>query len=153
MIQRVQSIYLLIASIIMSLLFLKSIVLVKISGTIPEQRKSLAYFGDEILDIYDHSVLIILTSLIVLISLVTIFLFRNRKLQILLSRIAMLISFVFLILSIYLAYTDLQPYIESLRIAPALGIFIPFITIILLILSVQGIKKDEKLVRSMDRLR
>src|SRR5690625_7565627 len=76
MIQRVQSIYLLIASIIMSLLFLTSIVLVKISGTIPEKRKSLAYLGDEILDMYDHSVFIILIFLLVFVSLVVFFLFN-----------------------------------------------------------------------------
>jgi len=153
MIQRIQSVYLFIAFIIMSLLFLRSIVLIKISGIIPEQQEMLLYLDDDILDIYDHGILLAFTSLTAIISLITIFLYRKRDLQILLTRGSMLIAFFFLIFTIYLTYSDLKPFYTSIRITPALGLFLPFVTIIFLILAVQGIKKDNKLVRSMDRLR
>lgn len=153
MIQRIQSVYLFIAFLLMSLLFLKSIVLMKISGTIPEQQEMLLYFHDQILDIYDHGILIAFTALTAVLSLITIFLYRKRDLQILLTRGSMLIALLLLIFIIYLTYSDLKPIYGSIRVTPAAGLFLPFVSIIFLILAAQGIKKDNKLVRSMDRLR
>jgi len=84
-------------------------------------------------------------------AIVTIFFYKNRRMQLRLCY-AMLAGFV----AIYLTYFIFN--MQNFSLAELFGhvryIFIfPFISIILVYLAIRGIKKDEKLVRSLDRLR
>jgi hypothetical protein len=89
---------------------------------------------------------LILSVVISSLILVDIFLFKNRKIQI---RIALASVFLSL-LNIYLYYRQTVLFEEGKYSLSAIFVLaIP----ILLLLAMAAIKKDEKLVRSLDRLR
>lgn len=153
MIQRIQSIYLFLAALFMGGLFLQSADLLKIDTTNPTVLSDMEYFNDKVLDIYDQNILIAFVVVVIAFSLLALFLFRNRKLQITLSRVSMLVVLLFFILSIYISYADLASFISSIKITPSFVIFLPILAIICLVLAVKGIRKDDNLVKGMDRLR
>lgn len=86
-------------------------------------------------------------------STLSIFLFKNRKLQMRMVKIVMLIVIIFFSSINYELFkmTDLSGSSGHIRFL--LGWYIPFAQIILLVLSNRAIQKDEDLVRSADRLR
>ncbi|MGH0051841.1 MAG: DUF4293 domain-containing protein [Sphaerochaetaceae bacterium] len=153
MIQRIQSIYLFLAAIFMGGLFLQSADLITIDTSTPTALAEMEYYKDKILDIYDQNLLIAFALIVAIFAVISIFLFKKRKLQITLSRVAMLVVLLFLIMTIYVSYADLANVMSSINVMPGYGIFLPFLTIVVLILAVRNIKKDDKLVKSMDRLR
>ncbi|GAA4112775.1 DUF4293 domain-containing protein [Aquimarina addita] len=83
-------------------------------------------------------------------SLLTIFLFKNRKLQFVLGRINILLNFILLGVFVYW----LLPVSGETQVSEKdIGMFIPVISIVLLVIANKAIKKDEDLVKSVDRLR
>ncbi|MCX6180897.1 MAG: DUF4293 domain-containing protein [Bacteroidetes bacterium] len=141
MIQRIQSLYLLIASIlgIVSLFFnlgqsdqyiLTTIDLLQVNA-FPKIYH--AYYG-------------IMIILIALAGISTIFIFKNRGLQIRISRILILL----LTINISL-FAILFSSTEDLT--PGFSAIVPFLQIILIFLALRAIKKDEALVRATDRIR
>lgn len=153
MIQRIQSIYLFLAALFMGGLFLNSADLININTTTPSALSDMEYLNDTILDIYDQNIMVVLALVTILFALLAIFLFKRRKVQIALSRVGMLVALFFLVFSFYLAYADLGPFISSINIVPDFGLFLPVAVIVFLILAQRGIRKDDNLVKSMDRLR
>ena len=81
-----------------------------------------------------------------LLSLVTIFLFKNRKQQISFTVITLLVS----VGSIVLYYLEIKHFTEGNY---ALTAIFPLLVPIFLFLAARGIRKDQKLVKSLDRLR
>ena len=131
MIQRIQSIYLLIILIISVLsyyLFPSFDFLTKI-----------IYSDKIILKIY--------FSLVGSISLMSIFLFKKRKVQIILNKLNMMLNLIFLIsISCLILYFQIGN--EKL-----LWLITQIISLFLLYISNKRIKKDEELIKSIDRLR
>ena len=82
------------------------------------------------------------------IALIVIFLFKNRKLQIRLSIIALLLS----VASIALYYWQSKSFITE-ESSITITSFIPILIPVFLILSISKIRKDDKLVKSLDRIR
>ena len=82
-------------------------------------------------------------------SLITIFLYKNRKLQMKICALTMFIILLYVIFLGYCAYFRLQG--ESFT--PTLFASFPFAAFILIALARNAINKDEKLIRSIDRLR
>ena len=85
-----------------------------------------------------------------LLSIVTIFLFKNRQLQFVLGRLNILINLFLLGVLIYLSQTLSG---EASVSEKGIGMFFPVIVILLLVIANKAIKKDEDLVKSVDRLR
>ena len=83
-------------------------------------------------------------------SLVALFSFKNRKFQFVLGRLNILINFILLG---FFVYQLLMPPGESRISEKGVGIFIPILSIVLSVLANRAIKKDEDLVKSVDRLR
>jgi len=83
-------------------------------------------------------------------SLFSIIMFKNRKLQFVLGRLNIILNFILLGL---LVYQSLNISGEALVSEKGIGIFIPILSIVLLALANKAIKKDEDLVKSVDRLR
>ena len=83
-------------------------------------------------------------------SLGSIFLFKNRKLQFVLGRINILLNFILLGVFVYWSLTISG---ETMISEKGIGMLIPIISIVLLVLANKAIKKDEDLVKSVDRLR
>lgn len=104
--------------------------------------------------------LVVLTILMTLAPLVTIFLYKKRELQVRLCRLTMLVNIIFIGL-IFLYYeADIQKIIAAvegdeyqLYVAYFFGMVIPLVNLILEILAIRGIKKDIDLLKSVDRLR
>jgi hypothetical protein len=98
--------------------------------------------------------MIIVTVGIGLLTLYTIFQFKNRSFQVKLTNIGVLTAIV-LIMGIFFLYI---PMIEKkINIIPdyskAFGIYLPLVALVFLVMANRAIKRDEKLVRSADRLR
>jgi Domain of unknown function (DUF4293) len=90
--------------------------------------------------------ILILTVLSVLISFFTIFLFKNRKKQTSLTALNIFISIIIIILY-FLRLKDFSAGSFSLT-----SIFV-FVLPAALIMALIGIRRDEKVIRSLDRLR
>ena len=139
MIQRLQTIWLLIAAVCAILTYdLAFYSGVKLSETNIKQFVELNALADVII--------MVLTGLVALICLVTMFLFKNRKMQLRLTIVALIASIANLV--VYFAetaeFTD-----GNILLTSIFSFIIPFF----LVMAARGIYQDEKLVKSMDRLR
>ncbi|WP_431135670.1 DUF4293 domain-containing protein [Psychroserpens mesophilus] len=85
-----------------------------------------------------------------LLSLFSILNYKNRKFQFVLGRLNIILNFILLG---FFVYQLLIPPGESNISEKGVGIFIPILSIVLLVLANKAIKKDEELVKSVDRLR
>lgn len=136
MLQRIQTIYLLLAAIISGVIIF-FVSLWNNEGGNP---------------IYVEEVMPALVMFLVsaAISLVTIFLFKNRKLQFVLGRVNIILNF--FLLGVFVYWTLTVP--GEMQISEkGIGMFIPVLSIVFLVLANKAIKKDEDLVKSVDRLR
>jgi hypothetical protein len=143
MIQRIQTVYLLLASIVSGVL----IFIFNLWKAIEKNTYALDL-------LYSKSFLLKLIPILFLVSailaFVAIFLFKNRKLQFVIGRLTILINLILLGLLIYLSLT--LPG-EAAVSEKGIGMFIPILAILLIVLANKAIKKDEDLVKSADRLR
>jgi len=154
MIQRIQSLYLLLAVVAVALLFFFPIaeLLVDKEFTFLFRYRGLYELkhGQEILKIASYP-LAILFSINMIISLITIFKFKNRILQLRLCIINILLLIASLALAYYFiafAFTDFQDTVRYGIVA-----LMPVLAAIFSFLAYKGIQKDEKLIKSIDRIR
>jgi Domain of unknown function (DUF4293) len=155
MIQRIQSLYLLLTTLL-SLLFLngsflsfinKTGTVIKITFT--SMVKSSEGQGIELINkLLPLSIIILLIPVL---SLVTIFVFKKRNIQLLLSKILIGLVTGLILVSGYYSYIIITDY--SGEIVPGVKMALPLIMLILSILAFRGIRKDDRLVKSYDRLR
>lgn len=101
-----------------------------------------------------HWLQTIVTILLIILPIYTIFQYKNRKRQILLIFIEIFLIVLFGILLFFSAHSTLslisQPFgAENIGV----GFFLLPVAIILLAMAIGGIRKDEKLIKSADRLR
>jgi peptidoglycan/LPS O-acetylase OafA/YrhL len=94
----------------------------------------------------DNFFTLLLTIASIGISAVTIFMFKDRKLQMRLCLLGILVSVLILVLYIL----NMRKLITS---TPALWAILPVIVIASYIMAFRNIRKDEKLVKSLDKLR
>lgn len=146
MIQRIQTIFLLLASAaafgLLALPFASTNEVIEASGL----------FADKQYEISDHIALLLLFCAAGGLSFVSIFLFKNRKSQLLLGRISVIANLIGLILAVVFFLQD-SPNMGEITPDDGLGLYLPFLFLVFAILALRYIQKDEKLVRSMDRLR
>lgn len=83
-------------------------------------------------------------------AMITILLFKNRKNQFVLNRLNMILN---LFLLGFFVYRSLNLSGETSVSEKGIGMLIPVFSIVLLVLANRAIKKDEDLVKSVDRLR
>jgi hypothetical protein len=83
-------------------------------------------------------------------SLVTIMNYKNRKFQFVLGRLNIILNFILLGLFVY---QSLNVSGEADVSEKGIGILLPIFSIVFLVLANKAIKKDEDLVKSVDRLR
>lgn len=153
MIQRIQSVWFFLASLINGLLLLPSIFLyrdVRPGGTgIPGMAS--VQTREFMLGTSTHLALLLLAALITLLPLIAIFLFKNRKQQRGLASLAIVgcIGFVAAMVMIIQNFNRTDAGDAYLVPWPAL----PVAGLVLIFLGIRGIRKDEKLLKSLDRLR
>lgn len=146
MIQRIQSIFLLLASGACFGLF----------GTDAADSEvkidNSQLFNDGSYNVFDDPVLMGVFALAGVVFLANIFLFRNRPLQMKLSLLAVVLAVIGVGYGVFRYFTDAAAEIAS-AVSPDVGLALPIITLIFGLLARNYIQKDEKLVRSADRLR
>lgn len=95
------------------------------------------------------NLLVLISSVAVgLLALIAVFLFKQRKPQLRLVIVALLLS----IVNIVLFIMEAQKFIPHQGNYSLTSVFV-FLTPVFLILAARGISKDEKLIKSLDRLR
>ena len=144
MIQRLQSIFLLISSGLFGSHFFTSF------ASTTQSVKGL--FSDLLYNIFDNPILIGLVSLGALISLIAIFLYNNRKLQLKLTYVSITIAILMPLIAVLIFYNEMGG-LEEITVSDNVGLYTPIGSILFGVLAGRFIKKDEKLVSSMDRLR
>ena len=87
---------------------------------------------------------------VALLALIALFTFKNRQHQFVLNRLNMLLN-LFLLGSF--VFRTLKLSGETAVSEKGIGLLIPVFSIVLLVLANKAIRKDEELVKSVDRLR
>ena len=136
MIQRIQTLYLIGAAIV--------------TGVLPflvplwtDGNKVAYYFTSE----WSYTILFGLSTVL---SIVSIFLYKTRQHQFVLGRLNMILNLILLGLLIFNSITLSGDVALSEK---GIGLMLPFVSIVLLVLANKAIQKDEKLVKSSNRLR
>ncbi|OQY03594.1 MAG: hypothetical protein B6I20_04725 [Bacteroidetes bacterium 4572_117] len=154
MIQRIQTIYIFLSSVLIFLIFIFPISEFFVDGNL-----SYIFRYRGIYELTDKAEIATITSLplavlfgiILVIGLINIFLFKNRGLQMRLC----IFNIMLMLGSIGLAYYYI--YFASVELAVTVRFSIvatfPLISAILTYMAFRGIYKDEKLVKSLDRIR
>ena len=136
MLQRIQTVYLLIAAILSA-----GLIFVFHLWT---NENDFPVFA---MDVTLYFVMFIASAIL---SLISIFNFKKRQLQFVLGRLNIILNFILLGLFVYRLLIASG---ESEISEKGVGIFIPIFSIVFLVLANKAIKKDEDLVKSVDRLR
>jgi hypothetical protein len=136
MIQRIQTVWLLFASACAFLSMKFAFYYVGTNPNLPSDQVNATA----------NMIILILTAILGTLCLFNIFIFKQRKLQLWLTILALVISG----LNIFLYFNDKKNYQGG---GLALTSVFVFLIPLFLIFAARGIYKDQKLVRSMDRLR
>ncbi|MDO5969984.1 DUF4293 domain-containing protein [Flavivirga aquimarina] len=136
MLQRIQTIYLLIAAgVSAGLIFIFHLWITNDNISV-FAKDDMLYFG------------LFLSSAVL--SLVAIFMYKNRKSQFVLGRLNIILNFILLG---FFVYQSLNISGETAVSEKGIGMLLPIVSIVFLALANKAIKKDEDLVKSVDRLR
>lgn len=158
MIQRIQTVYLSLAFIAIALLFFFPLAqffsetgafVFSVTGL-----KNMVPGGTDAFKPVLFLPLVIVAAGIAIVALYTIFQYKNRPFQVKLTNIGVLAS-IALIMGVFFLYI---PMIEKkINIIPdyskAYGIYLPLVALVFFVMANRAVKRDEKLVRSADRLR
>lgn len=150
MIQRIQTLYLLLAAAALGLQFVLPYAVAP-AGSVTDAA---ATFSDGVFDLNDRLGLLINTVVAAALALVALFLYKNRLAQ---SRMTSFGLFASAILAVTLAAqffflgNEAGSSIGNIRYQAGVGL--PAAAALLLWLANRGIRRDEALVRSADRLR
>lgn len=145
MIQRIQTIFLFLSACCFGALF--ALPFASHSG------ETTGIFTDQLYNIQDNIGLMIIAGIGAAISLATIFAFKNRNLQKNLSLLSSILSIGLIAFAGFLLYPYLSADQSSGAVNYKLGFGLPLLALIFSFLAVKFIKKDDALVKSMDRLR
>lgn len=158
MLQRIQSVYLSIAFLALVVLFffpmasfLSEEIYLKFYVT---NVRNLAPGGPVPFSALYNLPLLLAMVAVTIMTLMCIFLYKNRIRQIQVTNIAVMLN-ILSILAILFIYIPLVEKRTGLKpdYASGIGIYLPIVSLLFLVLANRAIKRDEKLVRSSDRLR
>ena len=136
MIQRIQTVYLL--------------VVILISGILPFWVNLWSDTGGNEIFAKNEILVSIAFYASAVLALIAIVLFKNRKNQFVMNRLNLILN---LFLLGFFVYRSLNLSGETLVSEKGIGMLIPVVSIVFLVLANRAIKKDEDLVKSVDRLR
>lgn len=149
MIQRIQSVWLFLAAMISGALFMPSMTLYRYivpSGFTGGQQKTL--------NTLNHYPLLVVAVVMTVLPLVAIFMFKDRKRQRGMAVLGILacVGFIALMFMKIGSINNATPPPTGQEYG-IIGSVIPVVSIIFLVLAIRGIRKDDKLIKSLDRLR
>ncbi|MDI5888135.1 MULTISPECIES: DUF4293 family protein [Flavobacterium] len=137
MIQRIQTIYLLLAFVVTGIL------LFFIPLWTMKDGKDFYFMQSQI-----YTIILGLSTTLTLLSIVS---YKKRQNQFVIGRLNIILNLILLGLFVYrsLNLSGETPAVSE----KGIGMFLPVVAIVLLVLANKAIKKDEDLVKSVDRLR
>ncbi len=161
MIQRVQTIYLFLASVALALMMYFPIyqfdkisngteyiqVKIMINGTLEKAETALEYTN-----VNFRFPQFLMSICIGLALIVCIFLYKNRKQQLSIARILIVLEFSLMLFVFAMIAQEIKS-LEISNIKYGIGAFLPSLAILFTALAARAVRKDEALVRSADRLR
>ena len=146
MIQRIQTIFLLLAAGALGSLF-------ALPFATTEAAEAKGIFTDSVYNLHDNIGLLVMVAFGILVALISMFSFKNRIRQMRFGYLGMILSILIPVMAFLYFTSQIEKMDESQHTADALGIVAPFVALVFFIAANRFIKKDDKLVRSMDRLR
>jgi len=155
MIQRIQSIYLLLTTI-MSVLFLKGSFLRFINNAGSEL--AIDFMGinqmnnEKGFELVEQMIpLTVIFILIPLISFLAIFLFKKRRLQLRITLIVIILALLLIMIVVYYVISVIHNY--QVILIPGIKMFLLPLILLFALLAYRSIRKDEDLIKSYERLR
>jgi hypothetical protein len=137
MIQRIQTVYLLVALVIL--------------GALPFVFPLFTMSDGKEFRFMNDSFYTVLFGLSTTLTLISIMYFKKRQHQFVLNRLTIILNLILLGLFVY---RSLNLSGEAVQVSEkGIGMFLPIVAIVFLALANRAIKKDEDLVKSADRLR
>jgi len=136
MLQRIQTVYLIISAFVIGALYLWFPTILNEANEIIIDKNEPLVLG-----------LIIGSVALALLSILN---FKKRQLQFVLNRLNIILNFVLLGVFVYRSLTLSG---ETLVSEKGIGVLLPIISIVFLVMANKAIKRDEDLVKSVDRLR
>ncbi len=157
MIQRIQTIYLSGVMIASILLFFMPVAryISDVQGTYLFFITGIKYLVAPPLTLYFWVTfpLLLLVSVSLILTLAAIFLYKNRKIQLLLVNLGFLLQIVIILLTFFYYAGHFASMVKVSQPSYQAGIFMPIASLLLLVLASRAIRKDEAMVKSVDRLR
>lgn len=162
MIQRIQTLFLLGIAICMGI-YISVPIWEKVS-TDGTQRMLLDAFGFKTYVLNDQNTwelvnlshpyyIAIASALAILVAAYSIFRYDNRLMQIKLGALIALLIMVAVGIAVFIIYKNEMNFDPGVKSTPKLGFFVPLLALLFNSLANRFIKRDEKLVKSVDRLR
>nr|WP_294932475.1 DUF4293 domain-containing protein [uncultured Flavobacterium sp.] len=137
MIQRIQTIYLILTFLVTGVLLFFVPLWTTIDG------KAFYFMQDQV-----YTILLGLSTMLTVISIIS---YKKRQNQFVMGRLNIILNLILLGLFVY---RSLNLSGEAVTVSEkGIGMFLPIVAIVLLVLANKAIKKDEDLVKSVDRLR
>jgi hypothetical protein len=138
MIQRIQTVYLLLTFVVTGVLMFFIPLWTSNTG------KAFYFMQDQF-----YTVLLGLSTMLTIVSIIS---FKKRQNQFVLNRLNIILNLILLGLFVYRSL-NLSGETANAVSEKGIGMFLPIVAIVLLVLANKAIKKDEDLVKSVDRLR
>lgn len=151
MLQRIQTIYLLLAIIADALMFILPYARITVTESIEFSTSGLI-FEEKNLSTIPFA---LVSGVLVAFTLIALLLYKNRVLQLRLGRLNYILH-LFTIVAIFFSVDQMLTKIPNGEVALVeygIGFYLPVAALAFLFLANRSIKKDEELVRSLDRLR
>ncbi|MRX38181.1 DUF4293 family protein [Flavobacterium sp. LC2016-23] len=137
MIQRIQTVYLILTFIVTGVLVFFIPLWTLNNG------KAFYFMQDQV-----YTILLGLSTMLTIISIIS---YKKRQNQFVMGRLNIILNLILLGLFVY---RSLNLSGETVTVSEkGIGMFLPIVAIVLLVLANKAIKKDEDLVKSVDRLR
>jgi len=147
MIQRIQTVYLLLAELLTVLLYAFDFAELSANGELMVFNASGIFSGEKV--VIDGLPIFLFIGLIVLLHLIIILLYKKRILQIRITVFTIILLFGLLGVMFYFIYFAFK----DASVVYKIPMVFPLIAVILDYLALRNIGKDEALIRSMDRIR
>lgn len=136
MLQRIQTIYMIISATLLGALYVWFPNIVSEEGLVVIHN--------------DEPIMLGLIFGSILVTFISILSYKKRKSQFVINRLNIIL--IFFLLGVFV-YRSLTLSGETLVSEKGIGVFLPIISIVFLVMANKAIKKDEDLVKSVDRLR
>lgn len=155
MLQRIQSLYLFLAICLNAAIFSLDLAHIKVG----ELYNTFTIYGltdaDTGIQVYPSISLVLLCLISMVVSLVIIFIYKKRQLQIKLTQLNLFLQLSFVAAIFFMVDASLASYTsaEVLSVEYSAGAFLAILPIVFIYLAIRAIKKDEALVRAADRIR